>query len=192
MNYELPTRLEVGGKEWVIRADYRAALDIFAALSDPELTPQDKAEAALTIFYPDFEDMQPGIYQEALQACFRFLNGGKEEQGPRGPQLVDWEQDFEYIAAPISRVLGKDIRGISKDDGMVTPSAGLHWWTFLSAYLEIGECLFAQIVRIRHKKAKGTKLSKEERKWYNEHRYMVDIKKTYSEQEEEVLKGWGA
>ena len=37
MSYLLPTTLTVGGIEYAIRSDYRAALDIFAALADPEL-----------------------------------------------------------------------------------------------------------------------------------------------------------
>lgn len=181
MNYSLPTCLEIGGKEYEIRSDYRAALDIFAALSDPDLSDEDKAEAALTIFYPDFDDMPPEDYVDALKACFEFLNGGREDKGHKGPQLVSWEQDFEYIAAPISRVTGRDIRGLDY----------LHWWSFLSAYMEIGDCLFAQIVRIRNKRAKGVKLTKEESKWFRENRDLVNIQKTYSENERDVLKSWG-
>ena len=49
MMYALPTSLEVRGTEYEIRSDYRAALDICAALSDPELDNQEKALAALII-----------------------------------------------------------------------------------------------------------------------------------------------
>ena len=37
-NNGLPTRMEVGGVEYEIETDYRAILDICAAISDPELT----------------------------------------------------------------------------------------------------------------------------------------------------------
>ena len=78
MNYELPTALEVGGREYQIRSDYRAALDICAALSDTELSEQDKAAAALCIFYPEIEEMPSEDWEEALERCFWFINGGED------------------------------------------------------------------------------------------------------------------
>lgn len=181
MHYSLPTSVGVCGRDYAIRSDFRAALDIFAALSDPELDGFDRAEALLDIFYPDYEAMPPEHYREAVDACFRFLRGGAEESaGDRGPRLVDWEQDFPYIVAPVNRVVGRDIRGMEF----------LHWWTFLSAYLEIGECLFAQIVSIRSKRASGKPLSKEERQWYRKNRALVDFKANYTEAENDLLKHW--
>ena len=47
MMYDLPKRLEVGGKEYDIRSDYRAVLDICTALFDPELSAQEKALVTL-------------------------------------------------------------------------------------------------------------------------------------------------
>ena len=82
MIYDLPTSLEVGGKEYEIRSDFRAALDICEALSDPELDGQGKAIVALEIFYPEIDSMPPGDYQEALKKCCWFLNGGREEKSP--------------------------------------------------------------------------------------------------------------
>ena len=93
---------------------------------------------------------------------------------------MDWEQDFEYIIAPINRVSGHDIR---TDDY-------LHWWTFISYYYEIGDCLFAQIVRIRKALKKG-KLDKVDREWYRENRDLVDFKQRFTDAEEELLNLWG-
>ena len=67
----------------------------------------------------------------------------------------------------------------------------LHWWSFLSAYYEIGDCVFAQIVRIRNLKARGKSLDKADREWYQQNRELVDLKTTYTEQENELLKQWG-
>ena len=82
----LPTRVEVGGAEYVIRSDYRAALDICAALSDPELDGQERAVAALIIFYPDLSAMPPEHYQEAIDQCLRFINGGGEDAPGKAPR----------------------------------------------------------------------------------------------------------
>lgn len=182
MIYDLPTSLEVCGTEYEIRSDYRAALDICAALSDPELDNQEKALAALMILYPGFENMPPGHYEEALKKCYWFIDGGNDEKADKkSPRLMDWEQDFPYIVAPVNRVMGKEIR---------TPEY-THWWTFLSAFYEIGDCTFAQIVRIRNLKAKGKSLDKSDREWYRQNRNLVDFKTKYTSEEEELLKAWG-
>ena len=93
---------------------------------------------------------------------------------------MDWEQDFQYIVAPINRVVGCEVRAVDY----------LHWWTFISAYYEIGDCLFAQIVRIRQLKSKGKKLDKADQEFYRENRRLVDIKIKYTEADELALNKW--
>lgn len=176
----LPTSVDVCGTQYGIRPDFRAVLDICAALDDSELDLQGKAIVALKIFYPDFEDMPPEHYQEGLDRCFWFINCGDEEKKQKAPRLVDWKQDFKLIVAPINRVMGQEIREVEY----------LHWWTFISAYYEIGDCLFAQIVRIRNLKATGKKMDKADQEFYRQNRELVDIKQTYTTQEEMLLKAW--
>jgi hypothetical protein len=94
---------------------------------------------------------------------------------------MDWEQDFQYIVAPINRVVGQEIRSIPY----------LHWWSFVSAYYEIGDCFFAQIVRIRNKKAKGALKDKADKEFYKENRSLIDFKTNYTSAEEAMLKNWG-
>lgn len=180
--YDLPESLTVAGREYSVRWDFRAAMDIFAALNDPDLGDQERAFVCLGIFYPDWQEIPPGDYQEAIKQCFWFLNGGQEEvrQDRKPLHLVDWEKDLPYIAAPVNRVLGKDCRG-----------GPLHWWTFLAAYFEIGDCTFAQIVRIRNLKAKGKPLDKSDREWYRQNRDLVDLRQTYTQAEHDLLKEWG-
>ena len=181
MSYQLPTSLTVGGVEYEIRSDYRAALDIFAALADPDLDETNKALELLDILYVDFENIPPINSQEAIKEALKFLNCGAESvQQPKRPQLVDWEKDFQYIVAPINRVIGSEIRSLNY----------LHWWTFVSAYYEIGECTFGQIVRIRSLKAKGKKLDKTDAEWYRENRDIVDIKTKYSAEEAKLIEAW--
>jgi len=181
MMYELPTSVEVSGKTYEIRADFRAVLDIIAALNDQDLDQNDKALALLNIFYPGFHDMPVTDYQEAVEKCLWFINCGTEDNGPKQAKLMDWEQDFPLIAAPVNHVLGKEIR---------SPDVSIHWWTLLSAYQEIGDCLFAQVVNIRQKKAKGKKLDKQEQEFYKKNRHLVDFKRKYTEQDDAVLDAW--
>ncbi len=180
-NSLLPTTVELGGVPWDIRSDYRAALDICAALSDPELDGRERAFAALDIFYPELEKLPSERLNEALEQCLRFIGGGAENaENCKGPRLVDWQQDFPYIVAPINRVTGQEIRSLEY----------MHWWTFLAAYYEIGDCTFAQIVRIREKRAAGKPLDRSEQEFYRKNRRLVDLKQSYTEQEENVLRQW--
>lgn len=187
MSYALPKSVVIGGRDFPIRYDYRVILDIFEAMNDPELTDQERALAVLQMFYVDFDAVED--YEAAIRECFWFINGGKyEDSSKKKPRLVAWEQDFPYIAAPINRVLGYEIRAVEYDPERNT--GGLHWWTFLSAYMEIGDCLFAQVVGIRSKKARGKKLDASDQEFYRRNRDLVDIKARYTEAEEELLKQW--
>lgn len=181
MIYELPTSATVCGTDYKIRSDFRAVLDICTALEDPELDNQDKAVVALSIFYPAFEagEMPREHLQEALQACFQFIDRG-EEAPTSHKKLMSWEQDFQYIIAPVNRVIGKEIRELPY----------LHWWTFLSAYYEIGDCLFARIVHIRDQKARGKTLDKVDREFYQKNRSIIDLKTTYTEREDALMNAW--
>ena len=182
MMYDLPKSLTICGSEYEIRSDYRAVLDICIALSDAELNDQEKALVALDIMYPAFASMPPEHYQEAVRQCFWFINcGADDDPTHKAPKLVDWEHDFMHIVAPVNRVVGQEIRAVPY----------LHWWSFISAYYEIGDCTFAQIVRIRDKKARGKPLDKADQEWYRRNRNLVDIPTGYTEAENEILKLWG-
>lgn len=181
MIYDLPTSYDIAGTVYEIRSDYRAVLDICTALSDPELDDKEKALVALAIFYPAFNAMPQEHYQDAINKCFEFINGGEKPDGKKAPKLMDWEQDFKYIVAPVNRVVGQEIRAMPY----------FHYWSFLSAYMEIGgDCTFAQIVSIRDKKARGKKLEKYEREWLNQNRDLVEFKRKYTDADEELLKQW--
>lgn len=183
MTYDLPKSIEVCGEMYEIRSDFREVLDIFEILNDVELNEQERGFLALLFFYPDFGNMPPESYGEALKMLLWFINGGnnEEESDRKKPRLLDWEQDFPYIIAPINRVIGHEIRS---DDY-------LHWWTFLSAYMEIGECTFAQIVHIRDAKSRGKPLDKSDQEWYCRNRKLVDMPVKYTSAEEELFRKWG-
>lgn len=179
--YSLPTSVEVNGTEYAIQSDFRAVLDILTALSDADLSNQDKAEAVLNIFYPGFEEMPASDYQEALNQCFRFIDRGQEpKEQKKQPVVMSWEQDFDMIIAPINRIAGCEVRSLPY----------LHWWTFVSYYMEIGDCLFAQVVAIRDKKARGKPLDKQDREFYRRNRDLIDLKTTYTEAEQDLLAAW--
>lgn len=177
----LPTSVEVGGQEYKIRSDFRAILDIFCVLNDPELDEQERAYATLDIFYPDFEHMPQEHMQEAINRCMEFIEGdGPKSTNKKQPKMVDWEQDFPLIVAPINRVMGCEIRAAEY----------IHYYTFIAAYQEIGECTFSQVVSIRNKLARGKKLDKQDQEWYRRNRHLVDLERKYTQADDEVLGKW--
>lgn len=180
-NELLPTSVTVAGRGYKIRSDYRAVLDICVALNDPELSDTDRGRVVLEIFYPDLETMPPESWNEAVEKCFWFLNCGSQETGRQNaPRLVDWKKDFQHIVSPINRVMGQEIRAMES----------LHWWTFISAYFEIGDCLFSQIVRIRSQLARGRQLDKADREWYEKNRDLVDLQRAYTAAEKAAVEKW--
>ena len=178
MNWELPQSVEVQGASYPIRTDYRCILDILTDLSDPE---QKRALAVLIGLYPDFDDMPPEHYEDALNEGVRFINCDSGDAPHKSPRLVDWEQDYSLMIAPINRVVGREVRSLEY----------MHWWTFLAAYNEIGDCTLAQVVRIRDHLARGKQLDKSDREWYRKNRHLVDFKRKYTSADDALMKEWG-
>ena len=183
MIYNLPTSLTVGGTEYEIRTDFRDILDILEISNDTEINEQERYWLSLLFFYTDFQNMPEEDYREALEKCYWFINGGQNEnpKNKNAPRLMDWEKDFPYIIAPINRVIGREIRA----------DKHLHWWTFLSAYMEIGECTLAQIVHIRDCKRQGKKLTDFDKEWYRKNRDIVDLAPKYTAKDNELFEKLG-
>lgn len=183
MIYDLPESLTVCGTEYKIRSDFRLILSVLEMLKNKDMKEWERGYIPLLFFYEDFQNIPIEHIEEAKKQFLWFVNGGKHEDqsGKKPPRLMDWEQDYPYIIAPINRVLGHEIRY----------DAHLHWWTFLSAYMEIGECTFAQIVHIRDMQSKGKPLDKSDKEWYRRNQKLVDMETRLTSEEETVLKYWG-
>ena len=186
--WDFPTSLNIGGVDYEIRTDYRAVLDLFTALSDPELTDEDEQVTAymqnrvmLEIMFPQCDDIPLEHMQEALEKVTEFIDMGISDDRKK-PKTMDWEQDAPILIPAINRVLNCEIRA----------QKYIHWWTFLGAYMEIGESLFSNIVHIRQKKASGKKLEKWEQDFYNDNKSLIDFKKKdkRSTEEKDVLRDY--
>lgn len=179
MNFSLPTTVNINGREHEIRSDFRVILEIITMLDDAELDGADKTEALLTMFYVNADEIDDA--EMAVNACFNFIDANSKRQKKKSPRLTDWEQDFEYIVAPVNRVLGFECRSVDY----------LHWWSFLAAYMEIGgDCLYSQIVSIRDKQARKKKLEKYERDWLRRNGDLVRLRQRYTSADEELIKEW--
>lgn len=190
--WELPVSITVNNTIYKIRTDFRAVLDVLVAMNDPDLFEMDSDSnekawiqciTGLQILVEDFDTLLPEDYVEAWQQCIDFIDCGNQDDRKKKPHTMDWEQDAQIIIPAINRVQGTEIRALPY----------LHWWTFLGAYMEIGECLFSQVVHIRQKKASHKKLEKWEKEFYNANKEIIDLKKRVSEEQQremDALEKW--
>jgi len=160
-------------------------LEIIEMLNDADLTDSDKAECILTMFYVN---EYPDNIKIAIEKCFDFMDLGQKPK--KSPRLMDWEHDFNYIIAPVNRVLGYEARTVPYDYGSNT--GGLHWWSFMAAYMEIGsDCVLSQMVSIRDKLARGKRLEKYERDWLKRNGEIVNLPQRYNHEQQELMKQLG-
>lgn len=173
--YELPTSLNVSGVDFSIRTDFRAIIDILIAWNDPELDEQAKAIVMLQIMYEDWQNIPPECLSEACQKACEFIDCGQtDDPNKPKPRLMDWEQDGDMIIPAVNKVAHAEVRAVPY----------MHWWTFFGYFMESGECLFNTVVGIRSKKAKGERLDKWEKKFYQENKNIIDIRTRLSEEEQ--------
>lgn len=171
----LPTSLEIDGKQYEINSDFRIALLIFEAYNDPKLNQQEKSIVCLKCLYKEV----PQNVEESLKKAIWFLDGGdmpKSKQAPK--KIMDWEQDQAIIFPAINKVAGYEVRN---------PNTYLHWWSFLGMFGEIGEGLYSQVMNIRSKMAKGKKLDKTDKEFYNDHKELIDLKRKLTPEEQTEL-----
>ena len=174
--FELQDAVTIDGRSYRIRTDYRVILEIFVMLQDPELDDGDRTVALMRMFYVD----RPEDVKAAIEAFASFVDPRPRSSRKR-PGLVDWEADFDLIAAAVNHVLGTECRALPH----------LHWRTFLGAYMEISpDSLFSRVISIREKTKTGRKLEKWEREWYRKNRDLVDLPMKYSESEKALLEEW--
>lgn len=172
----LPATIELGGKAWAIRSDFRIALLIFEALNDPDLSKQSKTYVMLDALYEDFKNMDSKLIQEACNKASIFLDGGEHNTSSNKKnkiKLMDWEQDEQLIFSAVNKTAGCEIRSLEY----------MHWWTFLGFFQAMGECLLTSIINIRSKKAKGKRLDKGEQQYYRENKSMIDLKTKMTQEE---------
>ena len=173
--WRLPKELTVGGRAYAIRTDFRDVLHLLDVFADPEYEPDEKAAVCLRVMYPDWESIPQQLQQAAVDAAVGFIDGGVPVDGKRrSPRLVDWQQDGPIIIPAVNPVLGQEVRAAEY----------IHWWTFLGAYMELGECLFSTVLGLRQKRAKGKKLEKYEQEFLKENRALVELHKRRTPEDE--------
>lgn len=175
MTWDLPSAVEINGINYAVSADYRDILDIIGQLDSQDESPETNIYYAMAMFYENFFEIPEEHYQEAAELMMWFINCGQdvEQNEHNAPKQLDWEQDGLIIAADINKVAGCDVRAFPF----------LHWWTFISYFMGIGEGQLSTIVSIREKLRKGKQLDEWEKEYYRNNKSKVDFKAKYTEKE---------
>ena len=173
--WKLPAVLRVGAADFAIRTDYRVILSIFRVMNGEDYTEAEKWEIALRSFYIN-ADALPDI-EEAIRQMTQFFSGGADadDDDRKRPQLMDWEQDADILIPAVNKAAGYDVRGVDY----------LHWWTFLSYYMEIGESTFSTVVGIRRKMEYGEKLETYEKQFVQDRPRLVFLRDAKRRREDE-------
>lgn len=172
----LPKTLNINGKEYAIRSDFRDCLNILIACDDPDLNKNEKIMVILKILYPDYKSFKEQDMEEAINKAIWFLNCGDSTKSEtiNSKKVYDWEQDEQMIFSAINKVSNKELRS----------EEYVHFWTFLGYFHEIGEGLFSTVINIRQKKNNGKKLEKYEQEFYKKNKSIIDLKKRYSKEQQ--------
>lgn len=187
MMYDLPKKLQVGGRWYRIRTDFRAVLDILVAFGDPELDDAEKDQVMREILYIDYDTIPLEDWTEAAEQAVWFIDCGlhrEDDMNPK-PRTMDWQKDAPIVIPAVNKVAMMDVRAMKY----------LHWWTFFGYYMEIGEGTFSTVLGIRQKRAEGKKLEKWEEEFLRKNRSLcalpeavTDAQKERRKTEEEALK----
>ena len=177
-DYELPKSMIVNGNEYKFCSDFREILEVIIPLNDPDLLEEEKIFCSANLFFEDFESVRNEDVNDCISQMMKFISGNKVEDSKQDTKpVMDWEKDLSLIIAPINRIANHDIRN----------DEYIHWWTFLSYFMEIGECTFSTYVGIRTKRNKGKKLEDYEKEIYKNNKSAIDIVKKYDSTTQNML-----
>lgn len=179
---KLPVTLNVKGRDFAINADFRPCLNIMRMFERNDLTDREKIECMVGILYVD--EIPDELLPDAAQEAVWFLNLGDDVQGKgnRGVgRLFSWEQDLKFIISAVDKSAGFSIRS----------REFYHFWEFMSAFFESGECVFNTLVHQRKLKKTG-KQTKADREWWAENRDIAELKIELTYEEQEILDRFNA
>ena len=163
---QLPKTLQINGKKYAIRTDYRNILRIFEAFADKNLSDREKMFVCLRRMFVDFKKLPYDDYKEAYEQVYWFIGCGKPEEKRPPVRTFNWIKDEPLMFPAVNKAAGLEVRAVSY----------MHWWTFMGYFDSIdAESLFGTVLSIRQKKARGKKLEKYEREFLQNNKALMAL-----------------
>ena len=163
---QLPTTLEVHGKKYNIRSDYRNVLRIFEAFADKDISDYGRLLVCLQRLYVDFASIPHSDYQEAYMAAYRFLACNTQDDGKPPIRTFNWIKDEQLIFPAVNKAAGIEVRAVPY----------MHWWTFLGYFESIDtDSLLGTVLSLRSKRARGKKLEKHEQEFWRNNKALMAL-----------------
>lgn len=161
----LPKALDIHGKRYKIRSDFRNILRVIEAFNDDALSDNEKAFVLLKRLYEDFDSIPADHITEAYQQAAWFLRCGQPEDEKDTPKTVYWLKDEALIFPAINKAAGTEVR-LAKY---------MHWWTFMGFFQSIdSESTYGSILMLRQKRTKGKKFERWEQEYWNANRDLCE------------------
>ena len=133
----LPKTVEIGGKDYPINSDFRAAVE-FEILIQSKVSPKRKTRGAIRIFFG--ANPPPYSEKELVEAAVNFYAGGGNDSDDRPKKnrkrIYSFAQDGDYIAAAFRSQYGIDLLTIPY----------MHWYEFRALFKGLEES--CEIVKI--------------------------------------------
>ncbi|MDY6867235.1 MAG: Gp15 family bacteriophage protein [Chloroflexota bacterium] len=161
-----PESLTINGRTYSINGDFKTCLLIMLAFEDNELAVLEKQFIMLDNLFN--EQIPEEDAEEAIEQAVWFLDCGQRsedaEDGKPSPRVYSFSKDDRLIYAAFRQTHGIDL-----------VTADLHWWQFMSLFMDLGsETVFCSLVGLR-KRVKTGRASKEERALALEMGSMFDV-----------------
>jgi hypothetical protein len=182
---KLPSSLEVQGVQLAINADWRPCVNIMRMFERQDLTDSEKILCMVEILYVD--EVPDSMVADAAEQAIWFLNLGDDPRAKASSKtsstgrLFSWEQDLKYIISAVEHASHVSIRS----------QEFFHFWEFMSAFFETGECILNTLIHQRKLKKTG-KQSKMDREWWAENKDIAELKVELTTDEQEVLEAFNA
>lgn len=173
---ELPSSVEIDGKDYIIRADFRTSILFGLLMQDSELDDEEKYDAALGLYYPVY----PHDEEQAIEAICWFYRCGREPHDvytngtESAKHVYSMEYDSLYIYAAFMQQYHIDLT-----------TADLHWWQFKGLFDTLSDQTeFVKIMGYRSVEI-SSKMTAEQQKFYRtmKRRYALPDEMSQSEQQ---------
>lgn len=134
---KLPSTVEISGREYSIRADFRTSLQFEQVVTASAASDVEKIERLLSLYYPEIPQDVAGAVQAALDFYIGPKPSTKERRTAKPQQQVySFEHDAEYIFAAFQEAYQIDLS-----------TATLHWWAFRALFAALpADTMFVKIV----------------------------------------------